>query len=381
MIYKRLRFILVIVYLLVVFPCISKNSPTFSVISSTHSLNGVYYDTELVFAKVFSIDSLKSNVFKIDFKDNSTLQIYNFNGDDFEHIRTYQGKYLTKENYFQVTFEKTRKLYVLYNVVSNNYVRIGKDKEGKLMIYNKQDHFGNLLILANGNDSENTYHINTIAEKDLIPFNKNNKWGYCTINGKIKIPLVYDAASPFSDNKAIVIKDGKSAYINTAGENLTPFYYDRIGNVIPQSKSIIVYQNNKQGIMNEEGEELTPPVFDDIEYYRSNSNKKFLRVRNEQKYGITHVESGVIYPAVFDEIILFEKPGFKSGKTTIPNAIARVTININYKNRQGTSRPEYIADDEGYLYLIYKKLVGEGIAKDSKKKYEDVIKELDKTEK
>ncbi len=46
---------------------------------------------------------------------------------------------------------------------------------------------------------------------------KDGKWGYIDINGKIVIPLVYDAAYGFSGGKAMVVKDGKMYIIDKQG--------------------------------------------------------------------------------------------------------------------------------------------------------------------
>lgn len=51
----------------------------------------------------------------------------------------------------------------------------------------------------------------------LAVVKKNNKWGYVDTAGIIKIPLVYDKAHGFINGVAWVVKNGKNSYINKNG--------------------------------------------------------------------------------------------------------------------------------------------------------------------
>ncbi len=49
---------------------------------------------------------------------------------------------------------------------------------------------------------------------------KDGKWGYIDVNGRIVIPLIYDKAYAFSNGKAMAIKDGKIFIIDHNGDIL-----------------------------------------------------------------------------------------------------------------------------------------------------------------
>ena len=57
--------------------------------------------------------------------------------------------------------------------------------------------------------------------------NKAYKWGYLDKKGNLIIPLIYEAANPFSESLAVVAQDGKYGYIDKTGKIVVPFIYDR----------------------------------------------------------------------------------------------------------------------------------------------------------
>lgn len=61
----------------------------------------------------------------------------------------------------------------------------------------------------------------------LIPYLKNNLWGFVNPERRIVIPCMYDNAAPFSDGLALVELNHKYGYINSKGETVIPFKYDR----------------------------------------------------------------------------------------------------------------------------------------------------------
>ena len=72
---------------------------------------------------------------------------------------------------------------------------------------------------------------------ELIPFRKDNKWGFCDKNKKIVIPLKYDAVYPFWEGLAAVnigaesyeggaVSGGKWGFIDKTGKEVIPLKYD-----------------------------------------------------------------------------------------------------------------------------------------------------------
>jgi hypothetical protein len=62
-----------------------------------------------------------------------------------------------------------------------------------------------------------------------VPVERDGKYGYLDLHGKIAIPLAYDFVDTFSHGLAPVNKDRKWGYINTEGRIVIPFKFDNAG--------------------------------------------------------------------------------------------------------------------------------------------------------
>jgi len=63
--------------------------------------------------------------------------------------------------------------------------------------------------------------------QQLIPFRKNNKWGYANAKGEIIITPRYEEAGEFREKITWVKKNGKYGYINKKGKKKTRFKFDK----------------------------------------------------------------------------------------------------------------------------------------------------------
>lgn len=71
----------------------------------------------------------------------------------------------------------------------------------------------------------------TLFDDGLAIVSKNGRYGYVDTAGKLVLPLCYTHAVPFRNGRAVVGKDGKYALIDRAGLEVTPFEWDGLGNV------------------------------------------------------------------------------------------------------------------------------------------------------
>lgn len=63
------------------------------------------------------------------------------------------------------------------------------------------------------------------AAQDLVPLKSGAGWGYAAPGGKVKIRPGYDAAKPFSEGLALVMKKGRYGFIDAKGrERIKPVY-------------------------------------------------------------------------------------------------------------------------------------------------------------
>ena len=93
---------------------------------------------------------------------------------------------------------------------------------------------------------------------------RNGKWGFLDADGDLKIPLKYDEIAPFAnyDDKRLakVASDGKYGYINDEGEIIVPLQYDSLDRFSLYEKkwTAIAGKNGKFGLIDAEGNVLMP---------------------------------------------------------------------------------------------------------------------------
>jgi tetratricopeptide (TPR) repeat protein len=103
------------------------------------------------------------------------------------------------------------------------------------------------------------------------------KWGYLNHKGEVAIPIIYDSVTAFSEELAVVEKDGKFGFINPLGQVIISFQYEQAGGfdqglapvmrdrvwgfidvttkigIAPIYKETSSFSNGICGVMNEEG--------------------------------------------------------------------------------------------------------------------------------
>ena len=141
-----------------------------------------------------------------------------------------QGKVIIPIEYDDISdfkdglfFAKKSKKYGMIDINENiiipfEYKKIRFFSEGlALALVN-----GKAVYLNRKNETiiEPDYKFNFLGDfsNGLASVRKNNKYGYINNKNEIIIPIIYDKALPFKENKAIVKKDGISYIINTKGK-------------------------------------------------------------------------------------------------------------------------------------------------------------------
>lgn len=85
------------------------------------------------------------------------------------------------------------------------------------------------------------------SDMDLVGASKDGKWGYITLKGQEVIPLKYDYVTPFSEEKAIVFKDGRLEVIDRKGSlqwcmKIQIPLEDAIKNICPYRNGVMKYR-------------------------------------------------------------------------------------------------------------------------------------------
>jgi len=218
-----------------------------------------------------------------------------------------------KKNYFEIYFSKRQFIIpLIYSSCDIVRIRVGKSKDGKLLIREFLNQSGNLLFLSGGHSFETPYKFYYSTEyKDYMPIQKNALWGYSNSLGDIVISAKYDFASIFENNVARVKLDEKWGLINTQGEEITPFKYDFIEPIDTLDLPAIfrVFIGEKTGALDVSGNEIIPVIYDDMGAFSDINNPnqdKFTRdkltlIRIGDKFGYAN-RSQVIIPALYSYI-------------------------------------------------------------------------------
>lgn len=205
--------------------------------ASVKDLNGkVYYinsddKRKFVFDSEEKFDYLGAvvnNIFVVGFGDKYSF--YNTNMEKLFGEYEYAGTF----NYGIAAVKKSGKWCLIDEdgkVVSDSYDRI-------LMNSNDVACLNSRVIATKGSDhyilnekgevvKKTDYDDIAIASSgDLIAYKKNNKWGFCDLNGNVIIEPTYDNARSFSYNYAAVCKNGKWGYISTENKIVIDCKFD-----------------------------------------------------------------------------------------------------------------------------------------------------------
>ena len=82
------------------------------------------------------------------------------------------------------------------------------------------------LIKRVGNAINVTNKLLALAEPQLIPYRKKDKWGFCTPDKNIVIDCIYDNVGRFSNGLARVEMKRVCGFIDAKGNLVIPFIYD-----------------------------------------------------------------------------------------------------------------------------------------------------------
>jgi hypothetical protein len=91
----------------------------------------------------------------------------------------------------------------------------------------------------------------------LIPYRRDNKWGYCDKNFNINIPIIYDEALPFCGELAAVRIGENWGFINRNGDQVIEFKYQTVSDFSESGRATVYLKDSKNClIINKKGEIL-----------------------------------------------------------------------------------------------------------------------------
>lgn len=97
-------------------------------------------------------------------------------------------------------------------------------------------------------------------------------------------------------------KDGKFAFFNIRGRQLTPYAYE---GMYAQGDYAYVDNNGKRGVVDTNGREIIPLKYEGVEMHASSQGALF-QLQDKGKYGMADSKGNIIAPLVYDYIIFHE---------------------------------------------------------------------------
>ena len=88
---------------------------------------------------------------------------------------------------------------------------------------------GDVLIDKAGKILTTEFGFVDLVSEGRVPATRDGKSGYLDLQGKVVIPIVYDAGRSFSEGLAAVEKNNKWGYVDRSGRTVIPFAFDEVG--------------------------------------------------------------------------------------------------------------------------------------------------------
>lgn len=231
-----------------------------------------------------------------------------FDTDSISESRVFEGK--MKKKYFEIYFKKHQVFIpLIFSSIDIERIRIGKTKDGKLLIRSFNEGVGNLLFLAGGSGGESPYKFESVHwDNNLKPCKVDSKWGYTDTAGNIHIPPRYDYVTMFENSIARVKLDEKWGLIDSTGNEITSIIYDDISPFNSVVKPLVakVRYEGKEGLINTDGIEVVPAVYDEIE---NHFREGLVTIRKDGKYGKAS-RSGIVIPTLYSRLYNYAPHGF-----------------------------------------------------------------------
>ncbi len=220
-----------------------------------------------------------------------------YHTDSIPQERVFKGQMRGK--FLEIYFSRKQKWFpLLYSSCDIDRLRIGKSKDGKLLIRNFSDQSGNILFLGGGHSYEEPYvfPFSTVYQ-DLMPTKAGDGcWGYTDASGAWIIPADYDFAALFEHDFAWVKLRQKWGLIDRSGKELIAPVYDRI--VFQESTQEPLFKvsiGKKTGVADLYGNVIIPVKYDYVGEMRKDG---LTTIKLNGKYGYAS-PAGIVIPAIY----------------------------------------------------------------------------------
>lgn len=188
-----------------------------------------------------------------------------------------------------------------------------------------------------------------LSQERFLPFRSNEKWGFMSAEGVIKIKPTFDFVEEFSEGLALVSKNDNIGFIDKQGETVIPLVYEEAS---PFQNGVAIVSNNQQfGLINRANNLIVPMKFEVIEPFYLG----IALVAAEEGYAFIDQEGNVMSEMYFDYATDFAN-GFaivsKNGKKGMLNPSMAFQIPMVYNQLSITSDTLLVAKNDSVFGLI-----------------------------
>ena len=159
--------------------------------------------------------------------------------------------------------------------------------------------------------------------RSLEPVTNSNSrsFGWINLEGKVVIPLEYEAALDFDEfGTAAVKKDGKWGWIDGQGKEVLPFKWDGADYFTPRGYALVSV-DGKWGVIDRQGNTVVAPTWIAMESF---DDEGYSQVLKGDKVGIVTERGKVIAEPEWDHVYEFDNHGI----TWLANHREKVTIDM-----------------------------------------------------
>ncbi len=135
--------------------------------------------------------------------------------------------------------------------------------------------------------------------------------GYLDLNGEVVIPIQYEEASDFHQEKAVVKKNNYQL-INLNGDCINIYQYPYVGNY---SDFRLVFNDNTHcGYLNELGDVMVKPLYEYCQAFKDNLAIVTYMGENADKYGLIDLAGNTIIKPIYNDIKALGDKRYALGK-------------------------------------------------------------------
>ncbi len=212
------------------------------------------------------------------------------------------------------------------------------------------------------------YSENYFADGSYLARNKEGKYGFMLIDGRVTLPFNYDNLKRGYANNVVSIQNGKCGLVRVNTGTPVEILTCDFDNIYEGSKTFIVEKDGKYGLLNLYGEQITPIIYASLEpmkdgYYSDivtylAQEGKYYRLLNEQGKSINEEDFTEIAPltrksqasSYDNQRFTYFKVKAKNGKYGVMDKVGKIIAEPKFD--------DILAEDDNITIVRSKQLVG-----------------------